>query len=318
MEIFFMTLKQMLMMFTFILIGFLMRKKNLLPDNSDTTMAKLETYIFVPALTLFNQITQCTSATFRENYVLILCGLALVLFAIVISYPLSRLFVKKDSDLYQRNIYKYALTFGNFGFMGNYIILGVWGNELFYKYLLFTFFLNALCQCWGLYILIPKEENANLWENLKKGMTTPPIIALILGVLLGLINFKQYVPEFIINVLDNAGHCQGAVAMILAGLIIGRYNLKDILGNGKVYIAAVMRLIILPSLMMISLKLLGTNDETMTLALIAFATPLGMNTVVFPAAYGGDTKTGASMAMISHTFSVITIPLMYLIFIILL
>jgi hypothetical protein len=33
--------------------------------------------------------------------------------------------------------------------------------------------------------------------------------------------------------------------------------------------------------------------------------------VVFPEAYGGDPKTGASMAMISHTMCVVTIPLMY-------
>lgn len=39
-----------------------------------------------------------------------------------------------------------------------------------------------------------------------------------------------------------------------------------------------------------------------------------LNTIVYPAAYEGDTKTGVSM-MISHTLSVITIPLMYLVFI---
>ena len=33
--------------------------------------------------------------------------------------------------------------------------------------------------------------------------------------------------------------------------------------------------------------------------------------VVFPAAYGGDPSTGASMALISHTLSVLTIPVMY-------
>ena len=48
------------------------------------------------------------------------------------------------------------------------------------------------------------------------------------------------------------------------------------------------------------------------------ATPMGLNTIVFPAAYGGDTETGASMAMISHTLSVVTIPLMYLVFVVLL
>ena len=56
----------------------------------------------------------------------------------------------------------------------------------------------------------------------------------------------------------------------------------------------------------------------MTIALIAFATPPVLNTIVYPSAYGGEKKTGASMAMISHTLSVITIPLMYLIFIVLL
>ena len=65
------------------------------------------------------------------------------------------------------------------------------------------------------------------------------------------------------------------------------------------------------------LKLLNTPKEIVTLALIAFATPLGLNTIVYPASYGGETKTGASMTMISHILSVITIPVMCLIFIVL-
>ena len=51
----------------------------------------------------------------------------------------------------------------------------------------------------------------------------------------------------------------------------------------------------------------------MFIVLIAFATPLELNTIVYPAAYGGNTKTGAAMAMISHTLSVVNLPLMYLI-----
>ncbi len=47
---------------------------------------------------------------------------------------------------------------------------------------------------------------------------------------------------------------------------------------------------------------------------IVFATPLGLHTIVYPTAYGGDTKTGASMAMISNVLSVITIPLIHLVF----
>lgn len=80
--------------------------------------------------------------------------------AIALSYPVSRLVLRnwKDSPalIYRREIYKYALAFGNFGFMGNFIVLGVWGSEVFFKYTLFTFFLNIATYSWDMYVLIPK------------------------------------------------------------------------------------------------------------------------------------------------------------------
>ncbi len=322
MQIFTLTFKQMLMMFTLILIGFLLRKKSILPENAGTTMAKLETFIFVPALSLFTQMTKCTVESFKANADLILYGFIIVLGAVLVAYPLSRCFVRKSADSpeneYQRNIYKYALTFGNFGFVGNFLVLGVWGSDFYYKYSLYVIMLTILCNSWGLYVLIPKEKNASLTDNLKKGLLTPPMIALVLGMIFGLLSLTQYVPQFVIDALDNAADCQGPVAMVLAGFVIGGYNFKELILNKKVYVVTLFRLIIIPAIIMLILKLIGANEEIMTLTLIAFATPLGLNTIVFPAAYGGDTKTGASMAMISHALSVITIPLMYLLFIVLL
>ena len=320
MEIFNLTLKQMLLMFSLILVGFLLRKKSKLPENSGTVMAKLETFIFVPALYLFTQMTKCTVETFTENASLILYGLVICLVSIAVSYPLSRCFVRKGSaspeSTYQRNIYKYAMTFGNYGFMGNFIILGVWGTDFFYKYSLFVFLVGILCSSWGLYILIPKEKNASIFDNLKKGLLTPPLIALIIGMLFGLLNLTQYVPGFLINAFDSAGECQGPVAMVLAGFVIGGYNFKELVSDKKIYIASFLRLVVIPGVILLVLKCIGASTEIMTLALIAFGTPLGLNTIVYPAAYGGDTKTGAAMSMISHTLSVISIPLMYLIFIV--
>ena len=320
MEIFYLTLQKMLMMFSLILVGFLLRKKSKLPENSGTVMAKLETFVFVPALSLFNQMTKCNVESFTQNASLILYGFAIVVISIIISYPLSRLFIGKKLnspvDEYQRNIYKYAMVFGNYGFVGNFIILGVWGADFFYQYSLFNFMVGIFCTGWGMYVLIPKEENAGLVENLKRGFITPPMIALIIGMAFGLLNISKYVPDFLLDAFDNAGKCQGPVAMILAGFIIGGYNFKGLVMNKKVYAASIMRLIILPAIMLLILKGIGTSKEIMTLALITFGTPIGLNSIVYPAAYGGDTKTGAGMAMVSHTLSVITIPLMYLIFIV--
>lgn len=94
-------------------------------------------------------------------------------------------------------------------------------------------------------------------------------------------------------------------------MFIGNYDIAGLLKNKKVYIATFLRLIVIPSAFILLLKLLGADKNTLFLTLFAYGTPLGLNTVVFPAAYGKDTSTGASMAMISHTLCVITIPVMY-------
>lgn len=320
MDIFLLTLKQMLLMFTLILVGFILRKKKLLPENSGTVMAKMETYIFCPAIYLYSQITSCELRTLTANYSLILYGLIITLVSIIIAYPLARLFIRNKScsetDMYKRCVYRYAMAFSNFGFMGNFIILGVWGSEMFYKYTLFTFFVSIFCGGWGLYTLIPKDRGESRWRNVKKGVLTPITISMVLGVALGLLNAKVYIPDFVLGALESAGNCQGPVAMVLAGFVIGGYNFKSLIANKKVYVATLLRLIVIPAGLMAILMLIGTSREIMLLALIAFATPLGLNTIVYPAAYGGETETGASMAMISHMLSVVTIPLMYYFFMI--
>lgn len=319
MEVFTLTLRQMLMMFTLIAVGFLLRRKFRFPQGSDVTLSKLETCVFVPALTLYNQMTRCTVENFSKNWQLMLYGLALTLCAILIAYPVSALFVRRHREssalAYQRNIYKYATAFGNYGFMGNFIVLGVWGADMFYKYSLLTFCVGILNSSWGLYTLIPKEKNAGIPASLKRALTAPPMLALMIGMAAGLTGLGSRMPEFLISAFQSAGNCQGPVAMLLAGYVIGGYRFGELLSNKKVYIITALRLIVIPAAAMLVLRLIGASREIMTLALILLATPLGLNTIVFPAAYGGDTKTGASMAMISHTLCVVTIPLMYLLFI---
>lgn len=319
MEVFTLTLQQMLMMFLLIAMGFILRKKHILPDNANIIMSKLETYVFVPALGLYTQMTKCTVSTFAQHGSLMLYGLVITLCAMAASFPLAAMFIRKTNGssqlAYQRKVYQYAMTFSNFGFMGNFIILGVWGSDVFFQYGLFTFFYSIICNSWGLYILIPKEQNAGMIANLKKGLITPPIIALVAGIVIGLLDWTRFVPAFCLTALDKAAACQGPVAMLLAGFVIGGYDFKELILNKKVYVASFVRLVVIPAVVVLALKALGVSQSIRILALIAFGTPLGLNTIVYPSAYGGDPKTGASMAMISHTLSVITIPLMYLLLI---
>ena len=48
-----------------------------------------------------------------------------------------------------------------------------------------------------------------------------------------------------------------------------------------------------------------------TCLICSLAMPLGLNTIVIPAAYGKDTTAASGMALISHALSVVTIPLLF-------
>ena len=317
MYVFNLTLNQMLMMFSLILTGFVLRKSKILPESSGTTMSRLETYVFSPALVLATQITNCTVDNFKKYSVFMLYSLILMLLAVGISYPLSMLFVRKtEGDKhkeYLRKIYRYGMAFGNFGFMGNFLVLGVWGSEALFKYTMFTFPLSVFCYGWGIPQLIPKEGQG--FKATVKRILNPPMLGMIFGVIFGLLGVGKYMPDFLSKALDSAGDCMGPVAMILAGFVVGGYEIKSLLSDKKVYAATFLRLIVIPVAITLLMKAINAPLECTLFALIGFATPLGLNTIVYPAAFGTDTKPGAAMAMISHTLSVITIPLMYLLFI---
>jgi hypothetical protein len=127
--------------------------------------------------------------------------------------------------------------------------------------------------------------------------------------------------------LDSLKSCMGPLAMIIAGATIAKYDLLGMFKKKKVYIATALRLIIIPTVILTCLfgikelanLIFGLAIDNTPLLYLFFilATPLGLNTVVFPEAYGGDPETGASMAMISHTLCVISIPLMYALMVVL-
>lgn len=299
------TLSPMLVMFLCILIGFILNKKKLCPDNTTSVLSKLENYVLVPALIINTFMKYCTVLSLREQYKLLLYCLLAAVIAVVISYPLSGIFEK---DKYKKNVYRYAIVFGNFGFMGNAIVPAILGNEMLYDYLLFTLPLNIIAYTWGVSTLVPVGENK---KNPLSNLLNPALFAIVIGIALGLLGAEQYVPSFVTTTISNLSGCMGPVAMLLTGFVIGGYHIPSLLKNRKIYVMTFLRLFILPAFFVALLMLLGADDKTLYLCLFAFATPLGLNTVIFPAAYGADTSTGASMAMISHTFCVVTIPLMY-------
>lgn len=305
-DVFSAALSAMMTMFVCMFVGFFLQKKRLEPEDTDSVLSKLLNYAICPALTFTTFSQNFSIASLSENYRLILICAVLMFSAMLLSLPLSRLFAKEG---YTRNVYKYALTFANSGYMGDAIVLALFGTEMLYYYKLYTFPLTIGIYSWGMAQLVPGKRG---FKGTLLRCLNPSTVAMLLGMAAGLLNL--YIPDFMNSALINLGNCLGPIAMVLTGYVVGKCDLKKMLTNTGVYFASLLRLIVLPGIFCGALVLLGVDKLTVTLALVALGMPLGLNTVVFPAAYGKDTSVGAGMSLISTVLSVVTFPLMYMIF----
>jgi len=299
------TLSEMAVMFILITAGILLVRTKVLNASCESVMSKVLSYIFAPCLTLGSFINRFRIDILREKWQFFVYGLTCALIALLISHFISKPFSK---DRTERNIYRYALTFANFGYLGAGLVRALFGEELLFDYLIFVMPLSIVNHAWGITLLMPEERRK---RGRLRMLLNPFFLSILAGIILGITAAGDYLPGFIHRAISVSSDCMAPCAMLLTGFAIGLREAKTLLKSGKIYIAAAIRLFVIPAVMVAVLKLAGAGDAVLTCALFAYATPLGLNTVLVPAAYDGNTLRGAGMALVSHTLCVLTIPFLY-------
>ncbi len=308
MALFSATLNQMSFLFTFIIIGYILSKLKFIQSNAAAVLSKLENYVFIPALVLGTFINNFTTEKLATSWKLILGCLVLEIIVIGVSIAAVRLISK---DKYIRNIYLYGLCFSNFGFMGNAVVSTLF-PDIFLEYIVFTLVLWTLIYLWGApSLLIGGTASHGILEKLKSFLN-PMFVCMIIGMVIGI--FKIPMPDFVDTAITATSGCMSPVAMLLTGMTIANIDIKKVIKVKSIYVVSFLRLIVYPLLFIGFIMLVPMSKTFVICAVASLAMPLGLNTIVIPAAYGKDTTTASGMALISHILAIITIPVIFLIF----
>ena len=305
MEIFVTTLTQMLILFLYILIGILFRKFRLIPEASDRTIAGLENTLLMPCLIFSTFMEHCTLENLKEKSSGLYVAILILVGSIIISYAISSLMTDHP---YKRKLFRYSLITSNYSFMGNAIALGIFGSDFLFEYMIFTLPLAIFTYTIGVSWI--KDGNDGASGSLKS-LLTPVFYAIIAGIAFGILGIR--LPGIITTAADALGGCMSPLAMFLTGFIIGGYKYRDLFEDASILFLSLIRLIAIPLSALIFLRIFDVDISISSCAICYLSMPLGLNTIIIPAAYGRDTKTGASMALISSLLAVITIPLVFFI-----
>ena len=306
MSVFTTTLNQIAFLFGFIIIGYILVKIKVLPENSAAVLSKLENTVFIPALVMGTFIENFTIERIGAAWKLLLVSFIIACIAIPFAILISKLVTK---DKYTQKIYTYGLSFSNFGFMGNAVVSSLL-PDIFFEYLIFTLPLWIFIYLWGVpRLLIADSGKKQTFTESLKSFVNPMFIAMLIGMVIGLLKIR--IPEWTVSLINVSGDCMSPIAMILTGVVVSSISLKKTFLNIRIYIVSIVRLVIMPVLFIVVASFLKIPETTYICALCSLAMPLGLNTIVIPSALGKDTTIAAGMAVISHLLSCITIPLIF-------
>ena len=142
MEIFNLTINQIILMFTFILVGYIMRKSGKFSESASNILSILLVNVCLTGMVFSTCYQQVTMENIANNGKAILFGTIMMFAAYFISMLLGKFFTK---DGFENKVYKYAYTAPNFGYMGYPLVQAVFGDEALMLFLMFLFTQRELC-----------------------------------------------------------------------------------------------------------------------------------------------------------------------------
>lgn len=305
---FIMTLQEMFRILILLLLGFLLRKWNVIPAGACTALSRLVALLLLPALNLYSNMMECKVDSLAAYSQWVLYGAALGVISAAGATLLARYFSLDDD--YLQGMYRYGLAVPNTGAVAMPLMLAFFGTAGLFQFSLFQFVIVMITYTWGIAQLLPDKQKPTLAGSLRKCINANSV-AMLAGIGLGLVGVTEWMPATVLNTVGDLADCYVVISLIVGGASIAEYPLSRVLGSPKGYWYALLRLLVIPTLFLTVLVAIGAPDMVCIMAALAYASPCGLNVVVYPAAFGKDCSAGVSMVLLSSVGSVFTVPLIY-------
>lgn len=289
-------------------IGFIAAKANALTKEALNALSRLIVMVILPAL-IFNIIAG-SGVTVNEFLIsgpfaigVVLCYTLLILSGVI----MSRLLKLEGKTA---NIYMSLAAFGNMGFMGIPLLLGIFNDPVVQVCIsVYTVIDMALLWTLGVYLCSRHQENANQLSALRN-MINPTTVALVIAFIVLIVNFP--VPDLLMGTISGIGNTSKYLTLIYIGGVLAFVSLDKIATKSSIYVLTIVKMLAMPVIAYILLGFFMPQEPRMILTLIV-GLP-GMTTVAMIATvYKSDVEYATEIIFVTTLASLITIPLVFVV-----
>ena len=293
----FIVLRQIVIMFVYMAIGGLLFQKGLITKEGSKSLANLLLYVVLPCVVVKSFCVARTPERVSGLLVSFLAAFGILLLAMAVSHLL---FKKNPID-------DFGAAFSNAGFMGFPLVAAVQGSEAIFYAAGFVALLNALQWTYG-QSLISGDLS---YRSPKAILKNPLVLSLLLGILI--FCFELPVPAIASDLLAALAALNAPLAMVILGVYLAQTDPKTLFNDPHLYVVAAARLVLIPLLTILVLKLLPAQYAAITTTLvIVAAAPIGSNVAVYAQKLGKDYAYAVRGVCLSTLLSAITMPLLML------
>lgn len=294
-------IQQLLVLYTFIIIGFYLGKKK--PDAAKNSgiISYVLVNVFFPAKIFQNFSTQFTVDYLKNNYTSVFIGIGLLILMLILGLGVAKVLSK---SAYEKKVYVYSTAISNYAYLGYVLVGEAISKAAMNNLMVFCIPISIFCNTVGIAMLMDKKINL-------KNLFQPVTVAMFIGIGWGLLGLP--IPGIVQTILGSAGACMGPVSMVLVGLVLSGFTFKQLLPSWQAWAFCAVRLMIVPAMVYGVCMLIGRfmplPEAVYPSAVIMAAMPCGLNPVVYPKMIGQDCSLGAKLIPLTSILSMATIPL---------
>ena len=298
----------MMTLFALLVVGYVAGKLGYLGGDFDRQLSRLVINITCPALILSSAMN---GELPDRQYILPLLGISVVTYVILTgaAFLLPRFLTNKPED---EGAIGFAIMFGNVGFMGYPVVASIFGHQaVFYAAVLNVVNTFAVFTIGSMLITGKSQVEGRRFQ--KKVLYSTPMLAAYLTMLIVALEIDN-IPEVISQPLTMLGNITVPAALLIIGSSMSQLSLRTLLGNRSVYATTIMRLAVVPITMYYLCRILGFSDMVNNINTVVIAMPVATYGTILCLRHEKDATLMTEVTFITTLFSMVTIPLLVLLF----
>lgn len=298
-------------LFLMMAVGYYFAAKGILNETVATFISKLIVVVSVPASAIDNMLRNFDKTMLGDAAIAACVSVGTILSCLALAYGIVRVFrVQKG----RRGVLTVMIACANTIFIGLPVSQALFGEAASAYVLIYDMGHALMFWTLGVYIMSRDGHEKQPFFSMKtlKKLLSPGLLGLLAAIILVMLEVE--LPVFAAKTVSYFGGLCTPLALLYVGYVLKKTGLKQLRFGKDMLLVILGRIVILPALFLLTTKLCGLPQDMSKVFVAVAAMPVMNSIPIVAGEYGSDDAFSSQCLAVTMILSLLTMPLLMLLF----